>query len=338
MPEPAPEPQPAPTDAVTTAPVDQPRDDQGRYTTREGEPTATPAEAAETTEPAPEAAPAEIPQPPGSLPRDVRDEWQNIPEAARGAFKAYADDMARKLGEAQNINRAINPIFEKVREASQVLPSLEHMTPEQIAEETFGLAKWADRLNRDPAGAVMSLIQDRGLAPAIAQRLQGQPAPQQGEQGANDPATVASLMHKIEGLNRRIEQMSDPRAVATVVDQRLREDAAEAEVQRFRATKDDWDKVESDLSRFIPIALERHPGASYAELLEAAYDMAVYADPDLRAERIAREQSSAADRQRAESADRAAALNVKAVGAGEPAPMTLRQQQSAVFRKHYGAR
>ncbi len=93
-----------------------------------------------------------------------------------------------------------------------------------------------------------------------------------------------ALAQEIKSLRAQLQQAADP----NMIDQRISQSFASREVENtvstYAATKEHWAAVEPVLPMMIPMAKARlGEGASAQDVLNAAYDMAIHADPDLRA-------------------------------------------------------
>ena len=72
--------------------------------------------------------------------------------------------------------------------------------------------------------------------------------------------------------------MNNPANIAQAVSQEIASRDATNEVTAFAASKEHWQTVEPALPRFIPAAQQlKGDGASNADVLSAAYDMAINA-------------------------------------------------------------
>lgn len=105
-------------------------------------------------------------------------------------------------------------------------------------------------------------------------------------------------------------------------------------ISRFSQEKPLWAEVEATLPAFIEIAKASQPDAAPPALLEAAYDMAVHANPATRAKaQSAAPQAAAAkaDADRAAKARAANQINVKTTGNGKPRLKTDEEVYSEVW-------
>ena len=323
---------------------DQPRAADGKFAPKEAEQSEVSAEAPEKVETAPEKtgpepekaasapekaeeaedAPAKA-EAPGNLPRAVRDEWGALSEQAQTALKSSQDELNRKLSDMTRQQQGIGPIFDAVKRANAELPAMKDMTPQQIADQAFELSKWSQALQSDPVGSLLHMAQHHGAVDALKARLTGE------QQSSDQP----DLQREIAGLKQTIAQLQDPSRIEQRIEQRFTEQNVNAEVQAFAQTKPDWGDVEPILADFVPIAQTQNPGATNAQILEAAYDMAVYATPALRERKLAEANSAAERDQKARAAQAAASLNVRPNGSGGSPPMTLDQELGAIWTKHH---
>jgi hypothetical protein len=251
----------------------------------EPEPEVEPAqEADQAPEPvadaAPEAKPEHAPVPvdvPHDLPKGIRDKWAEMPEAARDAVLSSHRELGRKLADQGRVVQAAKPVFDVLVEASQQIPSLANMTPAQIATDVFKMAQIQGQLAQDPVRTILGIAQQYGAVDGIRQAL-GNQAPDAAAQ------QNIALVQEVRQLRAMLQQNADPSALEQRVMQTLTIRDTERMVSEYAAQKDYWGDVEPVIPQMIPIAQQRlGPSASAKDVLDAAYDMAIHAIPDLRA-------------------------------------------------------
>lgn len=340
-----------PTAEATPAPAtqtdEQPRGADGKFVAKDGDATPSveakpeadakpaPVKGEETTEKAAESAtdeaedakPAEDDkkaapksEAPGILPKAVRDKWGDLPEDVQEAFKASQEDMARRLGDATRQQQAIGPIFDAVKRAAAEIPQMANMKPTDIADEVFKLAGWAQSLQQDPVAALMSMAEQTGAADALKARL-----------GGEQPSELAMLRQEMAAMRAEATRQQNSAGIEQIVDQRVQEQSATATVEQFARSKADWAEVEPHMPHFVQIMQAEKPGATPGEILEAAYEQAVFAVPSLRQQRLDAAQAEKVAQEKAQAAQQAAAINLKPNGAGQKTPLTEEQELSAIW-------
>ena len=189
-----------------------------------------------------------------------------------------------------------------------------------------GLAALVDAaymLDRQPVQALLQLANESGVIQELAQALGA------GGQGGNTvamQATIQQLRNELAGLaspdriNQQIEHAMSVREIAS-------------SVERFKAEKPYYTDVEADLPAYIEIAWSKKPEASPAEIHQLAYDMAVNADPAVRAKANAAAQKAAVVKPdiKAAAAKKAASINVTSTSSGKGRQMSEDEALDAAY-------
>lgn len=301
-PEEAPEPEPA-----AEAPEEAPQ-----------EPTAE--EAAEP-ELEPEAEPVEAVEAPDHLPSAIKAQWAAIPPEAREAINAAHLRMGERLAEQGRVTAAAKPVYDVLVGLARSHPAVANMPPAAIAQE---VAQLYSGLQQDPVRTLAAIAQNYGALDGLRAALNGQPAP---PPAAPDPRRLAAAI---------------PDLVAREVERRVTEhqalSSAEQTAREFAASKPLWADVEGDLPDFIRLVQKQRPGASPKDTLDAAYDMAIHARPELRAKVQAAAIPAPAqpDPARTEAQLRAKAVNVPASRPTTSPRMTEDEIMQAIYRRNHG--
>lgn len=226
--------------------------------------------AAEEAKPEPVAAPPD-------LPATIKAKWGDMTPEVQEAVLASQRDLSRKLADQGRIVQASRPVYDVLVQAAQELPSLQNMTPDQIAQDVFAMAKIQHNMNNDPVKTLMGIAQQYGVTDSLRQMMGAAPA--------TDADTArASMAQEIANLRNQLQQSTNPAMIDARISQFAASRDVETTVTSYAATKENWSAVENVIPTMIPLAKARlGEGASAKDVLEAAYDMAVYADPDLRA-------------------------------------------------------
>lgn len=280
-----------------------------------------PAEADKPQEP--EASLAAI-EAPTDLPASIKAKWAEIPEAARDAVLASHRAMAGKLTEQGRVTQAAKPVYDVLVQAAREIPSMQDMTPAQIAADVFEMAKVQHALNTDPVGTLLQIAQEHGALQGLAARLSGQALPQ----------ADARMAQHLQALQARIDQLADPATVDRRVEQTLAQRDVSRTVEEYAATKEHWSAVEPILPQFIEMAQQgQGDGASAKDILDAAYDMAIHAIPALRA-KVTAATAPATDPRLTAAQMKAKSVNVVSRPSGNARPQTEREAMEAVWDKY----
>jgi hypothetical protein len=267
---------------------------------------------------------------PPDLPMGIKDKWAEIPESAREAVLSSHRDLSRKLADQGRVVQASKPVFDVLVRAAQEIPSMADMTPAAIAEDVFAMAQIQGNLATDPVRTILGIAQQYGAIEALRQVFSGQ-APDQNAQASQ------AMMRELQQMRNQLQQISDPNAIEHRVEQTLATRDTERMVGEYAKQREYWGAVEPMIPGLIPIVQQRlGDGASNEDVLNAAYEMALYADPDLRAKAIAAAKAPA----QPDPARTAAQMKAKSVNiTSRPTkaePMTEDQAWDAIWRKHRG--
>jgi hypothetical protein len=232
--------------------------------------------------------------------------------------------MAGKLAEQGRTVTAIRPIYDAVVQASRDIPTLADMTPAQIAKDVFQMARIQGQFNADPVTTLIGIAEQYGALDGLKAKLAGLPVP------AVDSGAL-------KAMETALAKATDPAAIEAVVSKTLAERENEKTVLAFSAEhKDFWPKVEGMIPFMIgPAKARLGDGASPQDILAAAYDMALHADPDLRA-KVAAAKAPEPDPKRTEAALRAKSVNVQSRGTDNPRPKSEDEELGAIYDRAMG--
>ncbi len=286
-----------------------------------------PAEAAKPEEAKPDL--GTITTPP-DLPAGIKEKWAEIPETAREAVLASHRDLSRKLADQGRMVQASKPVLDVLIQAAQEIPSLAGMTPAAIAKDVFAMAQIQGELAQNPVKTLLGIAKQYGALEGLQQVFQGK-APDQSAQ------MQTALVQEIQQMRRQLQQVADPTAIEQRVHQTLTARDTERMVGEYAGQKEHWGEVEPLIPDLIPVVRQKlGEGASAKDVLDAAYDMALYADPGLRAKVLAAAKAPV----ELDPARTAAQMKAKSVNItsrpGQSQPMTEDQAMDAVWAKYRG--
>lgn len=311
------------------------RDEKGRFVAKNADDTEGEADADAAAAEAPEEAPAPVSNgAPSYLPLDVRKEWDKIPEPARNAIAKAQLDLSTKLGEMGRRAQAFEPIAAAVTKTVQQFPEFARLTPAQIAANVSDLMHTQVNLNRDPVGTAIKVAERLGVLDQLAARFQGQ-----GQAPAAQPSAVTSEIAQLRQQNAQmqaqLQQMGNPDKVRQVVSQEMANREVLQVVQNFAAGREHWAAVEHLVPAFIPAAQQiASPGASNADVLQAAYEMAVDRS-GLKATAPAVQTPAQPNPRRAEAVIKARVTNINS-RPGTSTPLSERDAMSAAWDRIMG--
>lgn len=231
-------------------------------------------------------------------------QWDKLPPAIRQEIAEDYSRLNQTSAQLEKLNSAIGP------ERAQVLAAT-YGSVEQGLQNLFAIS---DMATKNPAGFVLWFAQQRGvnLAEMVGQHgAQGQQPMQQ----APDPIQqeLAQLRQMVQGFAQQQQQS----ALNPVI----------AEINRFASDPAHpyWNDVEPQVVALLKS--DRVPGNSPSERLQNAYEMAIWAHPEIRSTLIA-DQVNARTQQQAQTVSQA--LNASVSVSGSPAGARVAQQAEPV--------
>ena len=284
---------------------------------------------AEDAEAAPEAAPEPV-EAPSDLPASIKAKWADMPAEAQEAVLASHRDLSRKLADQGRVVQAVKPIQDVLVQAINELPTLRNMTPQQVAQDMFQMVRIQAQMGNDPVKTLVGIAQQYGATEGLRAALGGQAAPESAQ-------VNMALVQEVRQLRAQLQQVADPGAIEARVAETIAGKEVERMVMDYATSKPLWNDAEPIIAQMIPLAQQKlGSGASQKDILDAAYDMAIHADPALRVK------AATAAKAPAQPAPelRAAQMKAKAVNIvsrpGQGKPLSEDQALSAVWDKHRG--
>ncbi len=258
---------------------------------------------------------------PAHLPQAIKADWDKIPETARNAIVSHQTDMDRRFGEQGRQLETLKPLNEGLQQVIQQWPEyFQNATPAQIAKGAADLAVIQSRLEKGDLNSKLQTYieigKTYGLLGPVSQILAGQQLPD----NAND---ANALRNEIAQLKQQLAQIGDPNAIEEKINQAFSQrQQAEADnrfVEQLAAGKQFFAEVQEDLPFYITKARSQLGEAATAQaVFDQAYDMAINADPILRAKAAAPGKTAAnVDPKRKEAAEKATAINVTSSSHGK---------------------
>lgn len=287
------------------------------------------AEAAEEPSDEDEEGAEEAVEAPSDLPRSIRDHWKSMPEEARTAIHQAHQDMNRRLSDQGRQIQGLNPIREVLLNATQRLPALANMRPEQVAQEVMQQANLLQGLHDNPVGTVMEFVRQHGMESALKQALDGQ-HPGQSQQNE------ITLQREIQNLKRQVQDLSDPERLRETVANTMSQQQTVSAVEEFASKADHWDAVEPHIPSAIALVRAKlGDGASPQDVLSQAYELAVgqFVPEAAKAKQdeAAHKAAAIADPEKTKAGIKAKSVNVRSKATGKFREMTEDEALSAAF-------
>lgn len=242
------------------------------------------------------------PLPEGFDPRAVQQAWLDFHEDRQSYVTPLEQERAQLRSQLDRYNQVLAPYEQSWRMAG--------MTPEQGVSQ---LLAWSAALQQDPQTALRKLAQSYGVD--INQMV---------DQQEWVPPEVADLRNQVDHLNNALTQFQ----TNAVSQQKYQQETAiEQQLTAFRTATDEhgnpkhphYETLEPLMAGIYTSALQQVQRGALAEMpsLEAIYEQAAYAHPDIRNELMrSREEQEAAQKAAAAKKAASASKSVKSKGSG----------------------
>lgn len=271
-----------------------------------------------------------VPMPPTFTGMD--DVWGKIPPEAQEAILANQQKLHKTLSDMGRAVSTYKPVADVFGEYKEYFGGARgNYKPDEAVRTLFALQR---KMDDNPIQTLMEIADTYQLRPKLQELFAGQMGAQPDQQDYTQ-----TLLAKIDGLERHIQQISDPSRVDERISHRLTEERTITEASDVisRSQKDMplFNDVEPDLPLFIERAWGKlGTSADKAEVLKLAYDMAVNADPDLRRKTAALTSAAQPDAKRVADARKANETNIRSTSSGKPTARSEEDELAAIWDKH----
>lgn len=271
-----------------------------------------------------------VPMPPTFTGMD--EVWSKVPPEAQEAILANQQKLHKTLSDMGRAVSTYKPVADVLGEFKEYFGGERgNHKPDDAVRYLFRLQR---KMDDNPIQTLMEIADTYQLRPKLQELFTGQPGAQPEQQDYTQ-----TLLAKIDGLERHIQQISDPSRVDERISHRLTEERTITEASDVisRSQKDMplFNDVETDLPLFIERAWGKLGGsADKAEVLKLAYDMAVNADPDLRRKAAALTSAAQPDAKRVADARKANETNIRSTSSGKPTARSEEDELAAIWGKH----
>ncbi len=246
--------------------------------------------------------------------------WAKIPADLKEPLRAHQEELHKTLSQQGQALSAYRPIGDVIQKYGDYFDGrTASYKPAEAVDYLFNLQR---QMDSKPIETLLQIADTYELRPKLAEMFGGQG----GEQSDNSQVLLA----EINQLKTIIREMGDPSKIDARITSKLKEDReysqVEDEISRV-ATKDAMplysDIPEQDMVYFIQKSWAKlGDTASREAVLKSAYDMAINADPDLRAKAAAMKVAAAGDPERVAAAKRANSTNIRSTSTGKGRELT----------------
>jgi len=257
----------------------QPRDESGRFASKEQEAEPETVEATEETTDQPqseEQEPSEeTPQAievPNSWSADVAAKWDDLPPDLQEYIAGREGDSHKQITQQGTELKDYQPIREVIDHFG---PMLNGREPAAFVGELFQAAQ---QLETNPKTAIEYLANAYGVD--LAQFVPSQTTDAIDDEWA-DPA-IKQLQTQVSQLGDLLTAQNQTSSAATTQQHQAQVAEAERVVSDFAKDKPHWEAVEAGVGRRIDFLRQTRPYASSETLIEAAYEEEIWANPEVR--------------------------------------------------------
>ncbi|MCP2134594.1 hypothetical protein J2S28_001646 [Rhizobium sp. SLBN-94] len=320
------------------------RDDAGKFTSNAAEEALGPDAGNDVSEPleggeGEEAKAGEPSTPPVGVPlpsswRGKEALWGKIPDDVKEDLRVHQEELHKTLSQQGQALSTFKPVMDVFSNYKEYFGGERgNYKPHEAVDYLFNLQR---QMDNDPLNTLMQIADTYELRSEIQKMFRGE-APAEGQQPTQDNA---ALLTKISQLENTIRSMGDPSRIDERITTKLTEDREIKEIDDLigRTSKDMplYDQIpEPDLVSFIHMAKQKLGGSASKEaVLKRAYDMAVNADPDLRAKAAALQGAADNDPAKVAAARKANSTNIRSTSTGKPREATEEELLGSVWDKH----
>lgn len=264
----------------------------------------------------------------------VKGAWEKTPAEVRAFVAAREQELQGRLSDHGRQLSTFKPLQEVLEKNGKYFDPAtgakidgKVVTPAQAVEYLFNVQRDMDA---NPVQTIMAIVDRYGIRDKIAATF-GQTV-QQGE---------SELRQEIAGLKQMLASVGNPANLDDRINQKFQErdqqSTAAEELTRLSADKPLYSEIpETDMVESIHKARRKlGEAASKEAVFNLAYDMAVHADPDLRAKAAAAPKAAAPkDAGKVEAAKRAVGVNIPSTQSGKGRTLTEDEELAAVFDRN----
>ena len=269
--------------------------------------------------------PVDVPLPANRLLNSLDAEWATLAPEVQQKLTERSNELHTRLSDMGKQVSTYKPLQEAASEFAEYFNGNlrgADGNPINPADGIRYLANIQRQMDKQPLETLLSIADTYNLREQLAKAF--------GGQVQSVPADQRILLDKIAGLEQRLSSVQSPAAIEEVLEKR----DLQSEVSRFAASKPLYAQVEADLPFFISKAkaqLGEHVGRT--AILDKAYELAVQADPALRAQTQAAPAATNGNAAKAEAAKRATGINVTSTSSGKTKAPSLDDELGSIWDK-----
>jgi hypothetical protein len=280
-----------------------------------------------------------VPLPSNWQSNEMKEAWAKIPPDLQPVIAAHDAKLRETLSKQGNALQTWKPISEIISKNGDYFDGrTAQYRPEDAINAMFETVR---QLDTNPVETLVQIATDYKCLDKLAAafRLDGEDVGTVGTQNAELVAKIGELENTIRALQTGFKpEIVDERVSRILLD---RDEHAAAQDAINRTSKDMplFDDVpEDDMVHYIHRAKAKLNGTGSKDaVLKLAYDMAINADPDLRARAAALKGAAVTDAGKVAAQRNANAANLRSTSTGRPREQTEDEMLDGIWDKHQRA-
>jgi hypothetical protein len=256
--------------------------------------------------------------------------WAKIPADIKADIKNHEDKLHQTLSQQGQHLATFKPVGEAINKYAEYFDGRRAShEPAKAIEYLFGLQRGMDDR---PLETIMQVIDTYELRPTLAKMFGGGEGQGQGNE---------QLLAEISELKSTIRNLADPSKIDAQISRKFDERQQLSEVNDVisRVSKDVPlinEVSDDDLAFFVVKSRAKLGDAASADaVLRAACDMAINADPDIRAKAAALKSAVDNEPDKVAAAKRANSTNIKSTSTGKARELTEDEELGNVWDKNH---
>lgn len=276
-----------------------------------------------------------VPLPSNWQSNEMKEVWGKIPADLQPVIAAHDAKLRETISKQGNALQTWKPISDTIKEFEGYFNGEKaQYKPEMAIRALFETVR---DLDAKPVETLVQIARDYNVLPQLAAafRLEGEEAGTVSTQNAELVAKIGELENTIRALQSGFKPEIVDERVSQILFEKNEHAAAQDAISRTSKDMPLFDEVpEDDMVHYIHRAKVKLGTGSKDAVLKLAYDMAVNADPDLRARAAALKSAAPNDAEKVAAAKNANAANLKSTSAGKPRELTDDELLSGIYDKH----
>ena len=246
--------------------------------------------------------------PPVSWSAEMKAKFGSLPPEVQTYVAERDKEVAQALSRLGSTAKTAEPFLQV---AEQHLDYLKTRGIENPAVAFDKLLKFQRFMDSDPHAAITHLASEYGV------KLDPNQDPETPQRESRE---LLALRNEIQSLKEENQRIAGHLSAQEHARQEAKRSDVLGLIEKFAADKPDWAEVESDVYQQVQVIRPQHPTASNQELLEKAYQAAIWANPKTRDRMLKAEAEKLlkAKNERGRNAREAASFNVSSVPGATP--------------------